>query len=146
VPAVVSERRIGVHGCRVVGDVIELEANGEMTLADVEAMQAMTGEILGEQGLCYALVDLSKMTALSSAARRQVAAWGQSTTTQLTASAVYGCSFAMRAVITLTLNAVRMLAGKHIETTFVSDEATARAWIAAHRAAEHAKLAGRSST
>jgi hypothetical protein len=52
----------------------------------------------------------------------------------------------MRALITLTLNAIRVLSRTQIEATFVSDEATARAWIVAHRAAEQATLAGRSST
>lgn len=146
VPAVVSEAKIGTHGIRVDGDLIVLVANGEMTVPDIEAMQAMVVEIRRREGLCYMLVDLAGMTGLSSEARRQVAVWGQSESTRLTASAVYGCGFAMRALITLTLNAVRVLSRTPIETAFLSDEAAARAWIAAHRAAERAKLAGRSET
>lgn len=145
VPAVGSEARIGLHGVRVVGDLIELVADGEMTVPHIEALQAMVAEVRRREGLCYMLVDLKGMTALGSDTRRQVAVWGQDETNRLTASAVYGCSFAMRALITLTLNAVRVLSRMPIETAFVGDEAAARAWIAAHRKAERAKL-GRSST
>ncbi len=133
VPAVVGESRIGVHDCRVVGDMIEIAARGEITEADVDAMQALVVEVRTREGQCYMLVDLAGMTGLNAAARRKVATWGQSKATRLTASAVYGCSFAMRALITLTRNAIRVLSAMDIDMTFVSDEAKARAWLAAYR-------------
>lgn len=146
VPAVVSEPKIGLHGCRAVGDMVELDVRGELTVADVEALQELIVEIRGREGLCYGLIDLTGMTALSAAARRKVAIWVQADGTGLTGSALYGCSFAMRALITLTLNAVRVMSRVQLETTFVNDEAMGRAWIDAHRAAERAKQAGRPST
>lgn len=136
---VVSELKIGSHGCRVVGDMIEIVANGEVTVADIAGMQELVREVRRREGLCYTLVDLTGMAGLSGETRRAVAAWGQSEATRVTGSAVYGCSFAARALITLAVNAIRVLSRAPVETAFVRDEEAARAWIAAHRTAERAR-------
>ncbi len=125
---------VGLHRFRVDGDLIEVTMHGEVAVDDVKALQALVVTVLAAQGRCYALTDLSQMNGLSATARRHVAAWGQGETQRLTASVVYGCGFAMRTLITLTLNAIRLISRTPVEVAFVSDESAGRAWIAAHRA------------
>ncbi len=115
---------------------------GEVGLDDIKALQALVLEVLAVEGRCYALCDLSAMKGLTAAARRQAATWGQGADERLTASAVYGCGFAVRTLITLTLNAIRLISRAPVDVGFVPDEPAGRAWIAAHRA----KLAARRPT
>lgn len=136
---------VGPHRFRVDGDVIEVTMHGEVAVDDIKALQALVIEVLAARGRCYALADLAQMHGLSATARRQVAMWGQGEAERLTASVVIGSGFAMRTLITLTLNAIRLLSRAPVEVAFVSDESAGRAWIAAHRAKLDAQRAPQAS-
>ena len=48
-------------------------------------------------------------------------------------AALYGAGFATRALINLTLSAIKLIGHQQIEISFVRDEAEARAWVAGQR-------------
>ena len=61
-------------------------------------------------------------------------------TERLSGTALYGCGFAVRALITLTLNAIQFFGRQQLDAVFVRDEADARSWTDAQRAALDKKV------
>ena len=90
---------------------------------------------LAAAGRCFLVADLSGMAGLDPVARRRIAEWSRGEDDKVDAVAVHGCSFAMRTLITLTLNAIKLLGRQRSETVFVRDEAAALRWLDAQRAA-----------
>lgn len=126
---------VGTHVARRAGDLLELRVRGPLTASDVEALHRAVRSTVEAAGRCYLLADLGEMAGLDPEARRQMAAWGREREDEVDGVAAFGCSFAMRTLITLTLNAIKILRRKQSETVFVRDEAAARRWIEARRAA-----------
>lgn len=116
------------------GDLIELELRGSLTVADVTALKQAVSEVLAAQGSCFLLADLREMSGIAADARRQISEWSKTSPEHLSGAAVYGCSFAVRALLTLTLNAIRLFRQQRVEANFVRDAAAGRAWIEARRA------------
>ena len=132
---------IGQHRGQRTGDLIELEVHGTLTLADVTALRALALETLAqEQGRCFLIADVTAMTGIDADARRQLAAWSKVDAERLAGTAIHGCGFAIRALLTLTLNAIKLFGRHEIDTVFASDGAEARSWIAAQRVALEEKV------
>lgn len=105
---------------------------GEVALAEAQAYHELLARVLAEHGRCYQVVDLRRLTGISPAVRRFVGEWNREH--QVTAGATFGASFSMRVVVTLMLNAVRLMNKHAPEIRMCRDEAEARRFVAAHRA------------
>lgn len=125
---------IGPHPGSLTGDLLRLEVRGGLAVADVAALRAAAREVLEAHGSCFLLADLAHMTGIEAEARRLMAQWSKNHTEQVSGVALYGCNFATRALLTLTLNAIKFLGQQQVPTVFVRDEAEGRAWIEARRA------------
>lgn len=127
---------IGQHRGRRAGDLIEIEVQGPLTLADITALRTLALETLAlEQGRCFLLADVRAMTGIDAEARRMMATWSKVEHERLAGTAIYGCGFALRALLTLTFNAIQLFGRQELDTMFARDEAEARGWIDAQRAA-----------
>ncbi len=120
------------------GDVVRLVFHGPLTLVDAQALRACVDEVLSA-GPCYLLVDMRGMTVMEPAARQAISDWGRSAHRQVSGAALFGASFAMRVLTTLILSAIRVLGRRDIVAHFARDEAEARAWLVARRAAVSAQ-------
>jgi hypothetical protein len=116
------------------GDLIELELHGELTVADVSALKDVVSAVLAAHNACFMLADLRQMSGIAADARRQIIEWSKTHSEHISGAAVYGCSFATRALLTLTLTAIRLFRKQRVEAVFVRDAAAGRAWINARRA------------
>lgn len=127
--AVMVRMAIGGHEVVQDGELLTLTFHGPLTLAQVTEVRARVDELL-RVGRCFVLADMTALTTIEAAARRYIGEWGRSTEVHLNGAAIVGTSFAVRVMMTLMLNAIRVLARHQVPTVFVRDEAEARAWIA----------------
>jgi hypothetical protein len=131
---------IGRHRGQRAGDLIEMTVHGALSLADITALHTASMEVIAEQGRCFLIGDVTAMTGLDAEARRMMATWSKTETERLSGTAMYGCGFAVRTLITLTLNAIHYF-GKHpMDAVFVRDEAEARSWVNTQRSALEEKV------
>lgn len=126
---------IGRHRGQRAGDLIEMTVHGALSLADITALHTASMEVIAEQGRCFLIGDVTAMTGLDAEARRMMATWSKVDTERLAGTALYGSGFAMRTLITLTLNAIHYFGKQPMETVFVRDEAEARSWVNTQRSA-----------
>jgi hypothetical protein len=130
-----TDLTIGQHRGQRAGDVIEVEVHGAFTLSDVTQLLAVAQATLRQHQRCFLIADVHALTGIDAEARRMMATWGKTETERLSGTAIYGCSFAMRTIITLTLNAIEYFGKTPLEAVFVRDRAEARSWIDGKRAA-----------
>lgn len=135
-PAVEIPDRLGQHRLWHKGDVLGIHFGGHITLDDCVELRRVIEHLGREVGHTFLLVDMRESVTLSPEARQFMARWNRESSEQLLAgTAMYGISFAMRAIVTLTLNAIKFLGkSERTATVFVKDEAEARRWIDAERA------------
>lgn len=128
--------RLGLHRLWHKGDVLGIHFGGHITLQDCVDLRDLIEHLGREVGYTFLLVDMRESSSIAPEARRYMAQWNRESTEELLAgTAMYGISFAMRAIVTLTLNAIKFLGKKErTHTVFVKDEAEARRWIDAERA------------
>ncbi len=126
---------IGQHRSQRTGDIIEIVVHGAFTLTDATALLSAAQATLRQEGHCFLIADVNAMTGIDAEARRLMAAWSKTETDRLSGTAIYGCGFAMRTIITLTLNAIQYFGKTPLEVEFVRDPAEARSWVDARRAA-----------
>lgn len=109
---------------------------GPLFEADVAGMQDMVREIRSEHGRCFLVADVGALTSIDAGARRMMGQWGRlSPDDHASAVAVHGASFSARTLITLTINAVRLMGYREIDLKFMRDEAEALRWIGEQRTA-----------
>lgn len=118
-----------------MGDRIELVVRGALTATDVEAWRG----VVAQHGVRYLLADLNQMTGMDAKARLAVSEWSGVEAETLWAVAAYGCSFSVRAVITLLLGAIRLIGRNAAPVVFVRDADEGRAWIDQQRSARAAQ-------
>jgi hypothetical protein len=123
---------VGRHECWQEEDLFGVRFHGPILGDDARGLLALLGKLLEERGRCLLLGDMRDMTGFDSSARREVAHWNRDH--KLTGVAVYGGSFAIRAVSMLALKAIKLLGRDPDEVVFVADEAEARRWLAARPA------------
>lgn len=126
---------IGRHRGQRTGDLLELQVHGVLTMADLTTLRTTSIEVLAQHGRCFLIGDVTEMTGFDAEARRVMASWNRTEPLQLSGAVVYGCGFAMRTLITLTLNAINYFLKQPMETVFVRDAAEAHAWVNTRRAA-----------
>jgi len=135
VAAVAFPETIGRHDLRRQGDLVALYVHGSLTMPDLQQLREVLVEVMGEVGHCFLTADLSGATSVNADARKYMAEWSKQNTDWVAGTAVFGVNFAMRAVLTLTLNAIKLLGTQQVDFAFVKDEADATRWIDAKRLA-----------
>ncbi|WP_267688148.1 STAS/SEC14 domain-containing protein [Nannocystis sp. SCPEA4] len=115
------------------GDLVHLKLRGPFVLEHARPVHEYLAQLMAETGRCYLLADMSQMDGIPTDTRRYVGEWHKHHT--VSGVAVYGASFATRAIATLMFQAVRIVGvQRQIEMEFFRDESEARRWIAAHSA------------
>lgn len=100
---------VGKHELASEGEFVHLVFRGELDLAGVEGVRAMCQGVMRAEGRCFILVDLRELSGITSEARRSVGEWRKADGAPATAAALFGASFAVRVLVTLMQNAVRLL-------------------------------------
>ncbi len=129
-----STTAIGRHSVWRTGDLLRMSFAGPLTHADAVGLRAML-ESLSADDPCFFVVDMGGCTGIEADARKYLADWSRTRERQLRGIVAHGVSFAVRAMVTLTLSAIKFLGRKEVEVTFVKDEAQALKWVAARRGA-----------
>ena len=124
---------IGRHAVWQTDDVIEMQFHGTITQDDVEGMRVLVRTVLAERSTCFLIADMHHGTGIEPEARRYMAQWSKERTEKVSGCAIYGVGGPMRAILKLTLAAIKLLGAQQIEIVFMKDEAEARQWIAAQR-------------
>lgn len=119
----------------LAGDVLDIHFEGVICLSDSVLLRQVFDEIYRERGPCFLVADMRRATGIDRDARQYMKEWSKVEPIQLLATAVYGVSFAVRAISILMINAIKMLGKRHTEVVFLKDETEARRWIDAQRAA-----------
>lgn len=123
----------GQHHVHVDGDVVTLRFVGPASRADTVAFHDLLEQVLAERGGCFVLADLRGLTGICAESRRYISEWNRSH--RASGCAAYGASFAVRVIVTLLMNTIRLLNHDPPEFFIARDEAAARAWLDARRAA-----------
>lgn len=126
---------IGRHDLSRRGDTLVLHVRGPLTMPDLQKLREVLVVVMAETGRSFLIADLTKATIIDSDARRYMAEWSKQRTDWVAGTAVYGVNFAMRAVLTLTLNAIKLLGTQQVELVVLKDEADAIRWVDAKRLA-----------
>lgn len=126
---------IGQHELRLQGDLVSLYIHGPLTVADIQGLREVLVVVMAEVGHCFLIADMTDATAVDHEARKYMAEWSRQNTDWVAGTAVFGVSFAMRALLSLTLKAIKILGTQQVEFVFVKDEAEATRWIDAKRLA-----------
>ena len=107
---------------------------GRLTQQDMKALRDALNSVADTQPRIYLLLDMTGSTGIDAEARRFMATWSREPNRGLLVTVLYGLSFTMRTLVTLTLNAIRLLGRLDSDIQFFTDEAEARGWVAEHRA------------
>ena len=129
-----SALEIGTHHVVQIDDLVEVQFRGALTRDDAVVLHERLRQIFAERGSCYLLADLGGISTMTPDARRFMGEWNKAH--RISGVALYGGNFAIRALATLTANAIRLLGSHQTEVVFPRDEAEARRWIATHRAGQ----------
>jgi hypothetical protein len=124
---------LGLHRGRQVGDLLEMEFHGPVSLKDGVGLLDHAARMLAEHGTCYLLCDVTDVSSIDADARRYMSEWNR--THRTSASALYGASFGLRAIVTLLINAIALLGLERPTLQFFRDEPEARRWLDVRRAA-----------
>ncbi len=121
-----------------------LSFEGSISEADLRELRVAMASVTHELGRCFMITDMSLCTGIDAAARKYMAEWSKDRVDVIAGTAVYGLSFATRAITMLAINAIKLLGQKQVDVVFLKDEAEARRWVEEQRAArfpEHAHVA-----
>jgi hypothetical protein len=129
----VAWQQVGAHRVRTVDDCVEWQINGPMSLSELQAIERHHLDVMDQYGYWMALVDCEHAGGLEPVARRYVAEQARLHPNRIAMSALYGCSPTVVALSTLVCRAVKLFSGKLHPVEICSDEASARACLAAFR-------------
>lgn len=132
---------IGRHELRRQGDLLMLDFHGPLTLPDLQGLRAALAEVNAETGRSFLVADLNEATTVDSEARKYMAEWSRQRTDWVAGIAVHGIGFAMRTLLTLTLNAIKIVGAQQVEVVILRDEAEAIRWVDAKRLALYPETA-----
>jgi hypothetical protein len=121
---------IGSHPVQQRGDLMKMQLRGPLTRDDIVGMREMVRKIRDERGHCFLIADATELDGIDADARRMMAEWGrQHPEDRASGVAVHGVDFVTRTLITLTVNAVRLMGYREVELEFTRDEPESLRWI-----------------
>lgn len=132
----------GRHDFFYEDDILGMRLRGSISRRDLETLRKGLEELASERPSFYLLTDMAECTGIDPEARKYMAEWAKAPDVGLVGTVVYGNGFMMRALITLTLKAIKLLGQREALIHFVKDEAEARRWIADDRARARAAQHG----
>lgn len=122
---------ISPHRIVVEQDVVTAYAHGPWRIEETRQLLALCEEIYARLGSVYVVTVIGRGYDLPPDSRKYIAEWGRKH--EVTGNVIAGASLAMRTLVTLLARASQLVGAKNPVVHFVSDEAAALAWIAAHR-------------
>jgi hypothetical protein len=130
-----QSRLVGHHRFEHGDDALHVVFDGPVSSADFAEVRRALVEIGAAGGPCFFLADMHGCTGIDAEARKYLSEWSKTGIEKPTAVAAYGIDFAMRALITLTLTAIKFLGLRRIEVALLKDAAEVEAWLTDRRAA-----------
>jgi hypothetical protein len=134
VPDVERPTASGRHEFWYEGELFGVRFRGSITRRDVEVLRQAVEAVAEEHPRSYLLIDLHGSTGIDPEARKYLVEWSKVPEQGLVGTVVYGTGFVMRSLVTLSINAIRLLGHLKGEFHFFKDEAEARRWADGHRA------------
>jgi hypothetical protein len=128
----VAPLTFGRHRASHEGDLVRVQIVGDFDRENSVAFHDYLTRVIDEQGRLFIIGDLHGAGGIDAAARTVSSEWNRAH--KLSACACFGASFPVRVLLTLTMNAVKVLGFNDIAFAFVKDEPEARRWIDVQRA------------
>jgi hypothetical protein len=125
--------QIGRHRTSRAGNLMRMWFVGAIGRDDLIGMRRVMSEMLAEGAGCYLLGDMQACTGIEAGARKYMTEWSKTGGDMVSGTAVYGVSFAVRTIVTLTLSAIKFLGLEQGVVVMVKDEAEGLRWISAHQ-------------
>jgi hypothetical protein len=133
-PGRVQVVTIGRHPYSLTGDTLHIHFDGTISVSDLEALRAVITSLLEQAGHSFVIGDMARSTGLDPDARKYLGEWSKQQSGKNSLSVTYGLSFATRTMITLAVNAMKLLGKQDINVVLVKTEAEALAWVEEQRA------------
>ena len=119
---------MGPHRYRIQGGVITIRTQGVFTVENTHLLLDQMILLQSQQDACGVLLNVSEGLEVPPQTRKVIAQRSDNGYTPLPL-AVVGASLPVRAVLTLVLNAIRLLLRKDVATVFLKSEAEAISWL-----------------
>lgn len=134
-PSTTTTRTIDDNIVRLEDDLVFVELHGRMSVAAAEALAEIYESAIKRNGYILILIDIDESVLIGAdpKARRILVDWNKQYSRTL-AAAAFGGSAAVRVMLTLMNNAVRVLSGHAQPFQIFKTEAQARTFLAAQRA------------
>lgn len=129
-------RSIGTHALEVEGDILKLTVRGTFTLEDMKQFTALAAEHATTLGYMLVLNDVNAAGGLSAEARRYSAELTREAMRNgpiYSASASYGSTVIIRALVTLYYSMLRLVTGGGHRNYIAKSEDEARAFLTEQR-------------
>jgi hypothetical protein len=117
----------------VEGDLFHIKWNGQPDLVDTQEVFDFATEIYRLHGRCLLLMDVSKSEIPTVKSRKYSAEWVMARDMSTVPVAVYGLSYIKRAILSMQLNAIKVLGKRPPVASYSASESEARAWLAEQR-------------
>lgn len=134
-PSTTTARTLDDNIVRLEDDLVFVELHGRMSVAAAEALAEIYESTIKRHGYILILIDIEESVLIGAdpKARRILVDWNKQYSRKL-AAAAFGGSAAVRVMLTLMNNAVRVLSGHAQPFQTFKTEAQARTFLAAQRA------------
>jgi hypothetical protein len=135
--------KLGAHRYRVIDGIVWLEAHGEFSVADGYELVDMLVKLQAARPDCGVLIDVRGGISMPAATRKVMAERAGEGPMPIP-MAVIGASLPVRAMMTLLMNAIRVILRRNVPTAFLATPEEAVPWLRARaedRAAQLAALA-----
>jgi len=119
---------IGPHRYHIIDSLLRLETSGPIDVAQANQLVDLLVFLQAQSQACGVLVDVSGGLEVPLQSR-QVLAQRAGEGEHPIPIAVIGATLPLRAIVTLLLNAVRLVLRRQVPITFVKAEAEALAWL-----------------
>lgn len=119
---------MGPHRYRIQDGVITIRTQGVFTVENTHLLLDQMIRLQSQQDACGVLLNVSEGLEVPPQTRKVIAQRSDNGYTPLPL-AVVGASLPVRAVLTLVLNAIRLLLRKDVATVFLKSEAEAISWL-----------------
>ena len=120
-------RQLGLHTVTQDGDLLFIILRGPLELGEAQTFHGLVADALRQYGHAYVLADCSRGDSLSAETRRWIADWNRRH--RIDGVAIFGANLFMRTMVTLVLNAIRLIGQRGVPAVLTKTEAEARAWL-----------------